>query len=118
MAKILVVDDSFFQRKMLSDILVDMGYEVVSAINGEEAIEQVDKDEFQLICLDLLMPGLSGIEVLTHFQGKEGVPPIIVISADIQIKKKEQCMALGAVAFIHKHINREEVEENVSKFIK
>ena len=117
MGKILIADDSSFQRKILGDMMASLGYEITEASSGREVLEALNNDSFDCLCLDLLMPEMTGMEVLETLQHQTDVPPIIVISADIQEKKKEQCMALGARAFINKSIKRAELEEHLNKVI-
>ena len=53
-------------------------------------LEIIKEQKFDCVCLDLLMPGISGVEVMEKLKGKKWVPPIIVITADIQLKRKEK----------------------------
>jgi len=117
MGKVLVADDSAFQRKILSDMMISLGYEVIEAASGQEVLDALSKDSFDCVCLDLLMPEMTGVVVLETLQGQPEMPPIIVISADIQDKRKAQCMALGASAFINKSIKRDELAEHLKKII-
>ncbi len=118
MGKILIVDDSSFQRKILSDMIGDLGHEPLQAESGQELLSIIEKDKgFDCICLDLLMPEMTGVEVLERLQEMDGVPPVIVISADIQVKKKERCLELGAKAFINKYIDKQELAEEFKKHL-
>jgi len=109
MKKILITDDSFYQRKVLSDLVTGLGYEADSVASGEELLE-TDVISYDCIFLDLLMTGISGIEVLERLKDRENIPPIIVITADIQQVRKDECLSLGAHAFISKIISGEEIE--------
>lgn len=118
MSKILIADDSSFQRKLLTDMIETIGHEVVAVESGQDLINELGNNHYDCVCLDLLMPGMTGIEVLEKLQNEPGVPPIIVVSADIQVKKKERCMELGAAAFINKATKREELEKHFNIVIK
>jgi two-component system response regulator (stage 0 sporulation protein F) len=61
--KILVVDDEWELRNLLTEFLTGEGYDVIQASNGEEALELAEKEEPQVILLDIKMPGIDGIEV-------------------------------------------------------
>jgi two-component system response regulator (stage 0 sporulation protein F) len=61
--KILVVDDELEIRDLLTEVLTGEGYDVIQASNGMEALELVEKEEPQVILLDVMMPGIDGIEV-------------------------------------------------------
>ncbi|MFY0627222.1 MAG: response regulator [Reichenbachiella sp.] len=110
MGKIIIADDSSFQRKILGDIISAIGHEVEAVESGQALLDKVASEKYDGICLDLLMPEMTGIEVLEKLQPMENVPPVIVISADIQVKKKEQCLALGAKAFVNKYIEKDSLE--------
>ena len=117
MGKILIADDSSFQRRILGDMIRETGHEVTAVESGQELLNKLKEEDFDCICLDLLMPEMTGIEVLEKLQPMENTPPVIVISADIQIKKKEQCMQLGAKAFINKYIDKAELETEFKKHL-
>lgn len=117
MSKILVADDSSFQRKILGDLIEEIGHEVVAVDSGQALLDALEEQDFDCICLDLLMPEMTGIEVLVELQKKGNTIPVIVISADIQVKKREQCLSLGAKAFINKYIDKDELEEQFSKYL-
>lgn len=62
--RILIVDDEELNRKLFSTILQEKGYEVMLAVNGEEALAMLGTNSFSLILLDILLPKMSGLEVL------------------------------------------------------
>jgi CheY-like chemotaxis protein len=67
--KILVVDDEWELRNLLTEFLTGEGYDVIQASNGEEALELAEKEEPQVILLDVKMPGIDGIEVCSEGRG-------------------------------------------------
>ncbi len=108
MKKIIIADDSFFQRKTLKDILEDLGYESDAVGSGEELLEKLN-DSYDCIFLDLLMGGMSGIDVLKELQNRQNQIPIVVITADIQKARKEESLSLGATAFMNKVVSKDEL---------
>ncbi len=96
MEKILIVDDQYGIRILLSEILKNKGYEVLQASNGKQALEQKDKAE--LILLDLRMPGMHGAEVYQHLKEKK----VIVMSAYIEEYTKHKLELEGIYEFIEK----------------
>ncbi len=78
--KILVVDDEEIIRNILALYLKDMGYEPVTAMNGDEAIRIFDDNTPDLVLLDLNMPGKSGFDVLQEIRSRNGDVPVIIIS--------------------------------------
>ena len=117
MKKILIADDSFYQRKVLGDMATDLGYSFDQVASGEELLEVLD-ETIDCIFLDLLMTGISGIEVLEKLRERSDVPPIIIISADVQKARKDECMELGAAAFINKSVSKEELENALNDILK
>lgn len=118
MGKIIIADDSSFQRRILGDLITSLGHDVLAVDSGQALLDKVKSESFDCICLDLLMPEMTGIEVLEKLQGMEDVPPVVVISADIQVKKQEQCMELGAAAFVNKYIDKEQIKTVFEEHIK
>ncbi|WP_420575892.1 response regulator [Ekhidna sp.] len=108
MKKIIIADDSFFQRKTLQDILKDLGYESEAVASGEDLLENLN-DSHDCIFLDLLMGGMSGIDVLRELQNRGNETPVVVITADIQKARREESMSLGATAFMNKVVSKDEL---------
>ena len=81
--KILVVDDEWELRNLLTEFLTGEGYDVIQASNGEEAFELAEKEEPQVILLDIEMPGIDGIEVCRRLkeEDKTRFIPVIMVTA-------------------------------------
>ena len=81
--KILVVDDEWELRNILTEFLTGEGYDVIQASNGKEALESAEKEEPQVILLDVKMPGIDGIEVCRRLkeEDKTRFIPIIMVTA-------------------------------------
>jgi DNA-binding response OmpR family regulator len=81
--KVLVVDDEWELRNLLTEFLTGEGYDVIQASNGEEALELAEKEEPQVILLDVKMPGIDGIEVCRRLkeEDKTRFIPIIMVTA-------------------------------------
>lgn len=93
---------------MLTRIIGDT-YEVSSVHNGPAAIEVIQKEYFDLVLLDLLMPEMDGFAVLQAMKAMDKMPPVLVISADIQDTTRERVLRLGAVGLINKPPKREQL---------
>lgn len=109
MALFLVVDDSAIIRKGVRKILGAKGYETTEAKNGNEALKMVEDHAPDCIILDLIMPEMGGIEVLKVLSKNKSKIPVIILTADIQDVVREECLELGAVAFLNKPILNEEM---------
>jgi CheY-like chemotaxis protein len=106
----LVVDDDESMRSMMARILEhDLGVRPVLAGTCEEALRLAEKREFDIILLDLLMPGIGGFEVLRHIrQGSANVEtPVVIVSVLDDKATVDRCMALGAQSFVTKPVNRD-----------
>ncbi len=112
MSKILVVDD----EKPISDIikfnLEKEGYEVVTAADGEEAIQQVDDEQPDLILLDLMLPKIDGLEVARRVRTKYTTPIIMVTAKDSEIDKVLG-LELGADDYVTKPFSNRELVARV-----
>ncbi|MEP1033766.1 response regulator [Ekhidna sp.] len=117
MKKIIIADDSFFQRKTLQDILNKLGHESEAVPSGEALLEQLN-DSYDCIFLDLLMGGMSGIDVLKELQKRENKIPVVVITADIQKARKEESLELGATAFMNKVVSEDELVSILNNIFK
>jgi CheY-like chemotaxis protein len=81
MSRILVADDDQAVRMLLCAVLTDAGYEVASVEDGAQAMEQVRSDRPDLLVLDLMMPRMTGHEVLDALGHEENRPPVLLVSA-------------------------------------
>lgn len=81
MKKILVVDDEEFIRELYRDELVEEGYQVELAGDGQEAIAMMETFRPDLVTLDIKMPGLDGIEVLRRIREKDASVPVLLVTA-------------------------------------
>lgn len=77
--RILVTDDDACILRLVSTILRRAGYDVDTAVNGHQALEKINGTDYNVVVLDLMMPGLSGFEVLARLQTREGVPRYVVV---------------------------------------
>ena len=117
MSKVLVIDDSNFQRKNICKMLNDLGYETVIAENGQAGLDTAAATSPDCIITDLLMPVMDGMDFLESFREKNTTTPVIVLTADIQGETRKKCVALGATAFICKPVRSEELAATLGKVI-
>tara|TARA_B100001063_G_C16758730_1_gene554698 strand:+ start:2202 stop:2567 length:366 start_codon:yes stop_codon:yes gene_type:complete len=114
---ILVCDDSTVARKQVMRCLKEcIDADIQQATNGKEALEQLRQRHFDLLCLDLTMPEVDGIEVLEQIKISKIESYVLVISADIQQKMQARVAQLGAIDFIHKPINKTQLSTVLHKF--
>jgi class 3 adenylate cyclase/CheY-like chemotaxis protein len=103
-ARILVVDDHLSNRDLLARPLARAGHEVVGAERGDEALRLIERSYFDLVLLDLLMPGMSGYEVLCRLKSdpRHRDIPVIMISALDEIDSIVRCIEAGAEDYMPK----------------
>ena len=112
---VLIVDDEKNIRLTLSQALEILKVGADTAANGEEALAKLKEKEFDLILLDLKMPGMDGMEVLRRVREIRPDIRIIIITAYGTIESAVEAMKLGAVDFIQKPFSPEEIRELVSR---
>lgn len=115
MAQFLVIDDSFLARHTHSNILRDMGHETTEACNGREGLELMTRQRFDAVLVDLMMPEMDGISFLRELRDQRINVPVIVLSADIQETKHQECLSLGARAFLEKPVKRQKLMELIEQ---
>src|SRR3954451_13978451 len=113
MAKILIVDDEPSIRTTLGRILEDERHKVSVCESGEEGLAQFAREEFDLVILDLWLPGVDGMAVLERIRAANG-PPVIVISGHGNIDTAVRATRLGAYDFLEKPLSLERVVLTVS----
>ncbi len=104
---ILVVDDNRMNRTKLSISLKQQGHEVALAEDGEQALEMLDKASFDVVLLDIIMPGIDGYEVLERMKNNPSLRhiPVIVISALDEVDSAVRCIEIGAEDYLPKPFN-------------
>ncbi len=117
MVKILVIDDSSFQRKIICSILKEDGYELVTAENAKDAMEYILKDAPDIIVTDLLMPEFDGFYLLKKIKDRNITIPVLVVTSDIQKPTREKCYLMGAQGLINKPLHKESLLPAVKKIL-
>lgn len=104
MSKILLVEDDSFLREILQHQLEIKGHTVLIALNGKEGLRMIIQDKPDLVVADIIMPELSGFEMIEQMRGLGEVKdtPVIVVSALNQPEDRAKASALGVAAYISK----------------
>ena len=112
---LLVVDDELGMRDMLSVELGEQGYQVVTACNGQEAMEHAKNQKFDLVITDLKMPQMNGIDLLENIKGIQSELEVIVATGHGTIEAAVMAMKNGAYDFILKPYNLYELNALIEK---
>lgn len=110
MSHILIIDDDIHINEMLEEVLIQEGYQVSHAYSGTEALLFLANEKPDLILLDLMLPGLTGEEVLSQIEKI----PVIVMSAKVEVKDKVALLLNGAEDYITKPF---EIEELLARIV-
>lgn len=120
-AKILVVDDNFVNRKVLRNLLKDTLIQVTDAESGRECLELVQKNHYDLIFLDHMMPEMDGVETLHHIKELSECPcidtPIVVLTANAVSGARESYLSEGFDDFLSKPIVPDKLENMIKKML-
>lgn len=116
---ILVVDDTDLNRELLGRRLQQLGHQVDTAGDGDTALRMLPRRPYDVVLLDIIMPGLDGFQVLERLQGDPDLAtvPVLVISALTEMHSVARCIQLGAVDFLPKNVDPVVLQARVSRSI-
>ena len=100
--RLLVVDDEESLRTVLCSELVSEGFKVQNAGDGDEAIAILDKEEFDLVLLDIKMPRVNGFDVLKHVKERHPATKVVMLTGFADLKNAIESKKLGAEDFVSK----------------
>jgi putative two-component system response regulator len=115
---ILVVDDDSYVLESVSTLLRESGYPVISCISGEQAIEELMKNNVELVLSDIKMPGLSGIELLDRIHSLDSKTPVILMTGYAELTVAIDAIKRGAFDFVTKPYNPDYILHTIEKAVK
>lgn len=115
--RILLVDDDKSIRVTLGQALEASGFEVVAAVDGEHALDKFHGDVFDLVLMDMKMPGIDGMEVLRHLKNERPAQPVIMMTGFGTVETAVEALKLGAVDYIQKPFGPDEVRAIVRRVL-
>ena len=118
MKKILIADDSRIMRTWVKKILANKNFKIIEVNNGEQCLEKIEKEQVDIVLLDLLMPDFDGYYFLDKINEKKIHVNIIVLSADIQKTTQEKVMSYGVKAFLNKPPEPEILLKTIEQYLK
>lgn len=116
--KILVAEDNDINQKLFQLLFKKLGYSISIASNGVEAIEMTDLQKWDLIFMDIEMPGMGGVEACNHIKSKWGTmaPPIIAVTANAIDGDREKYLNEGMDDYIPKPIKLNDLEKCIADY--
>jgi two-component system sensor histidine kinase RpfC len=118
--RVLVADDNPTNREVLGKILERGGHEATLVADGEQALDAIERDRYDIVLLDRNMPGMGGIEALQAVRlmtgGLERLP-IVILSADVTPEARRECLEAGADAFLSKPVEAARLLEQIQAMV-
>ncbi len=118
MKKILVVEDNPLNMELVIELLIAQGSEVHPAIDGEEALTKIEKEVYDLILMDIELPGIDGIEVTKIIKAKDKKTPVIALTSYAMKGDKERFLKAGFDDYISKPLDVSEFLNKIEKYTK
>jgi len=109
---ILVVDDDEINRMVVRVLMERRSYRVIEAASGPEALEQVKKETFDVVLMDLSMPGMDGLETTRRIRSDDAgsLLPVVALTAHTSHKEQKMCLEAGMNAVLRKPFDSEQVD--------
>jgi len=121
MAKtVLIVDDSASMRQLVEFTLKNAGYEVIAAVNGNDALSKSNGPKLDMVITDLNMPEMDGITLIKHLRGTPAnrFTPIVMLTTESQAGKQEEGKKAGASGWIVKPFSPDKLLETITRLAK
>lgn len=115
---ILIVEDNYDNQQLLSILLLDIGAEITYVENGRQAVDKALNNEFDLIFMDMQMPVMGGIEATKILRQENYNKPIVALTANAMKSDYDMCIAAGCDGFLTKPVNKEEIYQEIYKYLR
>ena len=116
--RLMVVDDEEKVRKYLSGLLKNRGYAVETAADGVKALERLKQTDFDVVLLDVIMPGLDGIEVLKEIKRLKPLTEVIMLTGNASVSTGVEGIKLGAFDYLLKPLDLNALTECLGEALK
>ena len=117
---VLFIEDDSMNRRVVKDMLHVAGVEMAEAENAEEGLRLIDANEYDMLLVDLRMPGMDGITAIRHIRARadaKAAVPVIVVTADTAIDLRERCLAAGADEVLFKPVAMDALFETMGRLL-
>lgn len=114
--KILIVDDNKLNIKVARKAMSDLDYEIDEVYNGDECLEKIKEKQYDVILMDIMMPGMSGDETLVKLKEDSNFnTPVIAVTADVEAGSETKYLNQGFTSYIGKPFTRDQIKEKLDK---
>ena len=110
--KVLVVDDDPVVGRSFDRVLAGKGYAVISAGNGEEALDKLAREDYDVVFTDIKMPGMSGIEVAARIKATRPWLPVVIVTGYGSDENESRAKKAGVNAFLRKPLSPDMIEQS------
>ena len=111
----LLADDDPLLRELVTDQLSLIGFDATPKASGEEVLKAITETDFDVVMLDIRMPGFSGLDALREIRKMDDAPEVIMLTADTSLSTGIEAMRLGAYDYLTKPATLDEIETVVRK---
>jgi CheY-like chemotaxis protein len=118
MKKILVVDDDPVVGRSFDRVLTRKGYAVITATNGQDALEKLRNERYDMVFTDIKMPGMSGLEVAERVKASQPWLPVVIVTGYGNDASQARAAAAGVSAFLHKPLSPEMIEGSAEQALR
>jgi len=115
--KVLVVDDDPVVGRSFDRVLEGKGYAVIHASGGEEALERLAREDYDVVYTDIRMPGMSGLDVARRVKASRPWLPVVIVTGYGTEANEAEAKELGVAAFLRKPLSPEMIEDSVSELM-
>jgi two-component system, cell cycle response regulator DivK len=117
--RILVIEDTEDNRQIIGDLLNSAGYELIEAVDGLEGVATAEREQPDLILMDIQLPGIDGIEALRRIRAERALDrvPVLAVSASVMPDDQRKIVGSGFDAFVGKPIDLKQFLATVQRFL-
>ena len=116
-ARVLVVDDDPVVARSIDRVLTGKGYAVITASDGQEALEKLAQEKYDAVFTDIRMPGMDGFKVAKHIKATQPWLPVVIVTGYGSPESKARAKALGVAGFLHKPLSPEMIEDSAREVL-
>lgn len=118
MTKVLVVEDNPLNRELVIEILMARGFDVHEAVDGEEALKKAETEDYDLILMDIELPGMDGVEVTRILKNKNRNIPVVALTSYAMKGDRERFISAGFNEYLSKPLDISDFLKRLEKYKK